>query len=233
MKKILSLLFAICLILNLSACSTNDDEYILTFFDALDNTLDIDSGHIEGTVTSRSDDSSTMNFDLFLNQTESIELALSIGLEANNNIQDDFIDFYIKDGKTYLKYLETTSQSLAENIGIDPTSKLSVSNPFLDFTDDELKAFFSSAKKDDNTYTFELNTTTISSLLDSLGSIVVQDATLIATIENDYLESISLQITGVQTVNEDQASIDITIDALFDQINSLDHIDFPDNLDSY
>lgn len=221
------------MILNIAACSSNNDDYALEFFSALDNTLELNSGHIQGTFTSNNEDASKIKFDLQLNQKDNLQLALDLDLEAGDNSEDNFLNFYIKDNKTYLNSYGTTSQSLLENLGINGSEKLSVYNPFLNYTDDELKALFTRSSKNGNNYSFTIDGSLISSYLDSMGSVTIEDATLDATIEDNYITSLTLGISGLQDVETQQVIIDVTIECTLDQINSLDTVTYPADLENY
>lgn len=233
MKKIFTFFISTFMILNIAACSSNNDDYALEFFSALDNTLELNSGHIQGTFTSNNEDASKIKFDLQLNQKDNLQLALDLDLEAGDNAEDNFLNFYIKDNKTYLNSYGTTSQSLLENLGINGSKKLSVYNPFLNYTDDELKALFTRSSKDGNNYSFTIDGSLISSYLDSMGSVTIEDATLDATIEDNYITSLTLGISGLQDVETQQVIIDVTIECTLDQINSLDTVTYPADLENY
>lgn len=233
MKKIFTFFISSFMILNLAACSSNNDDYALEFFSALDNTLELNSGHIQGTFTSNNEDASKIKFDLQLNQKDNLQLALDLDLEAGDNAEDNFLNFYIKDNKTYLDSYGTTSQSLLENLGINGSEKLSVYNPFLNYTDDELKALFTRSSKNGNNYSFTIDGSLISSYLDSMGSVTIEDATLDATIEDNYITSLTLGISGLQDVETQQVIIDVTIECTLDQINSLDTVTYPADLENY
>lgn len=233
MKKIFTFFISTFMVLNLAACSSNNNDYALEFFSALDNTLELNSGHIQGTFTSNNEDASKIKFDLQLNQKDNLQLALDLDLEAGDNAEDNFLNFYIKDNKTYLNSYGTTSQSLLENLGINGSEKLSVYNPFLNYTDDELKALFTRSSKDGNNYSFTIDGSLISSYLDSMGSVTIEDATLDATIEDNYITSLTLGISGLQDVETQQVVIDVTIECTLDQINSLDTVTYPADLENY
>lgn len=233
MKKIFTFFISTFMILNLAACSSNNDDYALEFFSALDNTLELNSGHIQGTFTSNNEDVSKIKFDLQLNQKDNLQLALDLDLEAGDNAEDNFLNFYIKDNKTYLNSYGTTSQSLLENLGINGSEKLSVYNPFLNYTDDELKVLFTRSSKNGNNYSFTIDGSLISSYLDSMGSVTIEDATLDATIEDNYITSLTLWISGLQDVETQQVVIDVTIECTLDQINSLDTVTYPADLENY
>lgn len=233
MKKIFTFFISSFMILNLAACSSNNNDYALEFFSALDNTLELNSGHIQGAFTSNNEDASKIKFDLQLNQKNNLQLALDLDLEAGDNAEDNFLNFYIKDNKTYLNSYGTTSQSLLENLGINGSEKLSVYNPFLNYTDDELKALFTRSSKNGNNYSFTIDGSLISSYLDSMGSVTIEDATLDATIEDNYITSLTLGISGLQDVETQQVVIDVTIECTLDQINSLDTVTYPADLENY
>ena len=206
MKKFLTLIITCFLSLSLAGCSNskNNDD-ILTFFDALGNTLNLKSAQINGTLDMKD---SKMNIDAQILQKEDLQVATSIGLVAGDNVKNNFLNFYIKDGKT----------------------KLNTYNPFLDLTDDQLCELFDSSKKENDTYTFKVNTSKLATLLDNMGSIKLDDATLEATIKNKKISHMILSFTGKQTVDKASADIDISIEL---SIKKLNKINFPNDLDSY
>ena len=155
MKKFLTLIITCFLSLSLAGCSNskNNDD-ILTFFDALGNTLNLKSVQINGTLDMKD---SKMNIDAQILQKEDLQVATSIGLVAGDHVKNNFLNFYIKDGKTYLNSMGTKTQSTVDKIGLKKNSKLNTYNPFLDLTDDQLCELFDSSKKENDTYKIETN----------------------------------------------------------------------------
>lgn len=228
MKKILTLIITCFLSLSLSGCSNSkNNEDILAFFNALDNTLNLKSAQISGTLDMKD---SKLNVDAQILQKEDLQVASNIGLVAGKNVQNNFLNFYIKDGKTYLNSMGTKTQSTVDKIGLKKNSKLNAYNPFLDLTDDELCELFDSSKKENDTYTFKINTSKLATLLDNMGSVKLDNATLDATIKNKKISHMILSFTGKQTVDEASANIDISIEL---SIKKLNKINFPNDLDSY
>lgn len=228
MKKILTLIITCFLSLSLSGCSNSkNNEDILAFFNALDNTLNLKSAQISGTLDMKD---SKLNVDAQILQKEDLQVASNIGLVAGKNVQNNFLNFYIKDGKTYLNSMGTKTQSTVDKIGLKKNSKLNAYNPFLDLTDDELCELFDSSKKENDTYTFKINTSKLATLLDNMGSVKLDNATLEATIKNRKISHMILSFTGKQTVDEASTDIDISIEL---SIKKLNKINFPNDLDSY
>lgn len=228
MKKILTLIITCFLSLSLSGCSNSkNNEDILAFFNALDNTLNLKSAQISGTLDMKD---SKLNVDVQILQKEDLQVASNIGLVAGKNVQNNFLNFYIKDGKTYLNSMGTKTQSTVDKIGLKKNSKLNAYNPFLDLTDDELCELFDSSKKENDAYTFKVNTSKLATLLDNMGSVKLDNATLDATIKNKKISHMILSFTGKQTVDEASANIDISIEL---SIKKLNKINFPNDLDSY
>ena len=228
MKKFLTLIITCFLSLSLAGCSSskNNDD-ILTFFDALGNTLNLKSAQISGTLDMKD---SKMNIDAQILQTEDLQVATSIGLVAGDHVKDNFLNFYIKDGKTYLNSMGTKTQSTVDKIGLKKNSKLNTYNPFLDLTDDQLCKLFDSSKKENDTYTFKVNTSKLATLLDNMGSVKLDHATLVATIKNEKISHMILSFTGTQTVDDASADIDVSIEL---SIKKLNKINFPNDLDNY
>ena len=228
MKKIFTLILTCFLSLSLSGCSSSkNNEDILTFFNALDNTLNLKSAQISGTLDMKN---SKLNIDAQILQKEDLQIASTIGLVAGGNVQNNFLNFYIKDGKTYLNSMGTKTQSTVDKIGLKTNSKLNTYNPFLDLTDDQLCELFDSSKKENDTYTFKVNTSKLATLLDNMGSIKLDNATLEATIKNKNISHLVLSFTGKQTVDDASANIDVSVEL---SIKKLNKINFPKDLDSY
>lgn len=228
MKKIFTLILTCFLSLSLSGCSSSkNNEDILTFFNALDNTLNLKSAQISGTLDMKD---SKLNIDAQILQKEDLQIASTIGLVAGGNVQNNFLNFYIKDGKTYLNSMGTKTQSTVDKIGLKTNSKLNTYNPFLDLTDDQLCELFDSSKKENDTYTFKVNTSKLATLLDNMGSIKLDNATLEATIKNKNISHLVLSFTGKQTVDDASANIDVSVEL---SIKKLNKIIFPNDLDSY
>ncbi len=233
MKHIITFFLSLCLIFSATGCSSKNDDDILLFFDAFNETLEAESGNISGTVTIKNDSTSKMNLNIQFNQENDLQLALTLGLEAGGNTKDDYLDFYIKDGKTYLQNEGTKTQSLASNIGIEDDQKISAYNPFLNFTDDELTEIFTSSEKDGNTYTYQIDKDIVATLLDSLGTVSISEASLVATIEDDVIKDFKLVASGTQTVNDTTIDFSFTIEADITNLNNQTEVSFPDDLDTY
>ena len=233
MKKIITLFMTFCLCIALTGCQSKNNEDILAFFSAFHNTLDTESGTIEGSIKMASVEDSVIDLRMQYRQVDDLQLALRVDLESGGNRQDDFLCFYIRDGKTYLNSMGTTSQSVASNLGIDTHQKISVKDPFMNFTDEELTSLMESSSRSGNTYSYTLDSQMISTLLDSFGTVTLEEATLEAVIEDNILQEFTLHIVGSQNIESDAADVDFTIHCQIRDFNSLDQVNFPDNLTDY
>ena len=88
-----------------------------------------------------------LNVGAVQNSAERKSVIQGVSLSADGNSQPNFLCFYINDNKTYLNSMGTTSQSILSNLGIDGNQKISVYDPFMNFTDDELTSFMQSSSK--------------------------------------------------------------------------------------
>lgn len=235
MKRFLSFLMAFCLLISLSACkSSKSDDDILKFFKALDYTLDAKSAAISGSINTVSGDkNSTMNIDAQFNQENQIQCAVKVGLEADGNKIDDYLDFYIKDGKTYLKNMSTTSQSVASNIGIKDNTKFSAYNPFLNYSDDELCEMFTSSSKKGDTYTFDVDTDKMAEVLDNYGSVSLSEAKVTATFKEKVISYLCIEAKGESSITKKSKTMEFKIELNINDYNQLKEIIYPDDLDSY
>lgn len=229
MKKIFTLIITCFLTLSLTACqnATTSKDDILAFFDALDNTLQINQANIDATFNMNEQ---IMYIQAQINQKKSLQVKAKVDLEANGNTQKNFLVFYIKDGKTYLNSMGTKTQSTSDKIGLKENSKLNLYNPFLDFSDDDLIECFNSSSKKGNEYHFDVNTSKLATLLDSFGTISLDKASLDATIKDNKIKKMTLSFTGTQTVDESSADIDVSLSLTLKKFTS---IQYPNDLDSY
>jgi hypothetical protein len=215
------------------ACSSKNDSDVLTFFSAFNQTLQAKSADVKGSISMKNLTASTIDFDLQFMQEDDLQLALSVDLSSGTNSVEDYLSFYIKDGKTYLNNLGTKSQSLAENIGLGDGMNLSSMNPFLDYTNDELLELFDGASHNGDVYTYTLDATQMSLLLDSMYTVKVSKADMTAVINDGLIESLTLYVAGNQEINEQNANFEIQIDLKVSSLNSVKSIDFPSDLSSY
>lgn len=143
------------------------------------------------------------------------------------------IEFYIRNGKTYLNYLGTKSSSLAANLGIEKNTPLHLPNPFLELDGGQRAALFDKVQIDGDRYIFTLNRQKLAAFLDDYGAVDVQSASLETSIVNGQFESLRLEIDGTYDIDIASTPLDATLtfdDILVDQLVS---IDFPSDLNSW
>lgn len=234
MKKITVYILAFFLCFSLSACSKQVDQNdTLAFFDALHHTFQADSAHIDATVQMDQDDPSALHANIYFDQTNDLELSITTDLSAGKNTEKNFLNFYIKDGKTYLDSMGVKTQSVVEKIGLKKNSKLANFDPFLDMTDEELEKMFTSSRKEGNNYSFEIDKNALSTVLDSYGSIKIDQATVDATIENNIITQLTLNAHMSQSFNNQSVDTSLKIAITVDEYDSLSSVPFPNDLDTY
>lgn len=143
------------------------------------------------------------------------------------------VDFYIKDGKTYLNYMGTKSSSLSQNIGINPEDGFHLTNPFLELDREKRADLFESVEVKENTYTFVVKNSTAEDVLDDLGAADVKKCILKATIEDDQIKNLYFQLDGA--LDTGSSAMDVALEATA-EILSVDQpvdIQFPSDLDSW
>lgn len=236
MKKLFTYFIVCVLSLSLVGCSSskNNDD-ILRFFDAFHYTLDAKSANVTGSLDMKNNkNTSKIKVNASLIQEDKIQLALKLGLESNENTANDFIEFYIKDGKTYLKNRGTTSQSVASKIGIEDGKRLSSIDPFLSYSDEELENFFTASSRNGNTYTFTIDPDKLSQLLDNLGSVSVSEANVEATISKKHITHLKLYAKGTMSVSSKKTNtFEFTLNVQIKDYNQVKEVTYPDNLESY
>lgn len=236
MKKIFTCLIVCVLSLSLVGCSSskNNDD-ILRFFDAFHHTLDAKSANVSGSLNMKNNNNtSKIKVNASLIQEDKIQLALQLGLESNENTANDFIDFFIKDGKTYLKNQGTTSQSVASKIGIEDGKRLSSIDPFLSYSDDELESFFTASSRKGNTYSFTIDPNQLSQLFDNLGSANVSEANLEATLSKKHITHLKLYAKGTMSVSSKKTNtFAFTLDVQIKDFNQVKEVTYPKDLNSY
>lgn len=226
MKKALRLLLVFCTILCFAGCSkdqkTKDTD---TFFTALNHLFEAQTLQLDGNVAYNE---AAGTFGFWLNQKGRLSLALEIEPEGAKTIA-----FYIRDGKTYLNYMGTKTQSIVQNIGLKDDSKLSLYNPFLNLNRSERAALFDSISKNGNEYTFVINKTKLQTLLDSYGSLSLDKAEMSAVIEDGELEELTLEITGAINMTGEPTAIALDAQIHTEAMNESITIPYPDDLEQY
>lgn len=235
MKKLCKFILSFFLAASLGACSQADNvqDASVTFFDALHKTLSVDSVKIEGKVEADLGLTTSVDYELWLDQKESLQLAITSQLDVMGVGAGDFIDFYIKDGKTYLDTQGTKSSSTVEKIGLKKDGRLEVWDPFLSLTDKEKAEIFKSAKVNGDEYTFELDPNKLSTYLDEMGGADISEAKLKATINDGYITSLNLDVSGTQNIEDKSQDFKIGLEAKASDFNKSMDIPFPDDLDSW
>lgn len=120
---------------------------------------------------------------------------ITVWIDNENQFQmaiqaDDSNDlgFYLKDGKTYLNYFGTKSQSVAENIDIDPDVPMDFYNPLLDMSAEERDEIFNAVSVSGDTYTLDINKHAMATVLDNFGGVGVKQASLAVTLDGDQVK---------------------------------------------
>lgn len=221
MKK----LFCLLLLITLTACQPNHPEYAIDFFDALTNTLSVDSATLDASIVTNQDE--RIDMKLAFNQSKQIELNAHLNLATNQKEIKDFLIFSIKDGNTYLDSLGTKTRSTANILNIGKRANLQDLNPFLDIPDDQLKTFFSKSEKQGDQYHFEIDPHQLATLLDNMNSVKISEATLDATIKNEKVTKIHLKAKGEQTIEKESAAVQFDIKIKISKLNQT-VVHFPD-----
>ena len=233
MKKIFSLIVSLICIFTLSGCTkSKNDTDILTFFNALNNSLQQDSATVKGSLTSDAGNESSIDELIQWNQTKSLQAMAKLSISAGGNTMDDFLNFYLKDNKTYLNAMGTKTQSTVENLGLDPNTKLDRYNPFLSLSNEELCSFFTSSSVTGDTYTFEIDKNSLSRMMNSYNDVTVKNAQLVAEIKDGLIDSLWIRIDGSQSLAKNQ-EYKATLDLNVSDYNKTKEISFPNDLDTY
>lgn len=219
----------------MAGCSkANDTETAaIAFFDALHKTMSAQSLVVEGTGEAKAGLSGQLDVRVALDQKSDLQLAATTSLSAYGMKLDPFLDFYIRDGKTYLNSQGTKSSSTLSALGLDESTKLSAADPFLSLTDTEKAALFKSAAIKGDTYEFQLDPTRMGTLLDSMGGADISEGNVTAVISDGYVTRLSLHIAGTQTMDGKSQDFEFSIDLNADDINKDINIDWPSDLASW
>lgn len=224
-KRILAL--AAAFLVFLAGCSSNSqkEQAVSKFFAAVNQIFEAKTLDASGSLEYGS---AVYPYTLQFDQTgENIELAFSV------NSTSLPAAFYIKDGKTYLNYFGTKSSSVAENIGLGEGSKLNLYNPFLNLTTDERNEAFDSVTVKGDTYTYTLNTTKLSTLLDSYGSSSVTKAVMDVTYDGSQIKKLVFTFKGSVSFGSEAMELSAVLTMDINALNTDVTIDYPADLDTY
>lgn len=210
-----------------SGCQANPSHSALTdlFFSSFNHLCEADTLSINGSI--RLSDLST---DLYIAYNQNpLELAITTSLP-----KDQDIEFYIRDGKTYLNFFGTKSQSLAANIGIDESTDFRIPNPFLDLNRKEREALFQSiVDEDDDVYTYTIRPVMMEKIIDDYGAANIERAVIKTKIVNEQFQSIHLEVKGGLEIGTSTSPIDLEITLEPIQVDVPVQIDFPADLTNW
>lgn len=211
-----------------AGCSSNEQsvkDAANLFFESFNHLCEADTLKVSGTldlIGTQSQISAQMI-------SSPAQLALSLG-QPN---AEPLIDFYLRDGRTYLNAMGTKTASVAENIGISKDQKLHLPNPFLELSREERAKLFDSVKVKDDVYTFVINNREAEKFLDYYGAAKVNKATLVTTIHDDVINTLSIDIDGTYEIDTASSDLDLKADLVIEQVGGKMTIDFPADLDTY
>lgn len=211
----------------LTGCQSDSKKSAYTdlFFSAFNHLCEAETLSVDGTI--RLSDLSTNIFGAYTSNPLEVALKTSLG-------PDQDVAFYIKDGKTYLNYAGTKSQSLAANIGIEDDTNFHIPNPFLDLNRKERDAIFQSITKDDDDfYTYTIAPVMMEKLIDDFGAADIERAVMKTKIVNEQIQSLQLEVEGELEIGTSASPIDLEITLSPIVVDQDVQIDFPDDLSSW
>lgn len=226
MKKYLRLFLVLIMTVSLLGCNrsekTQDTD---TFFTAFNHLLEAGTLQLDGNYAFNE---AAGTFQFYLDQKGQLALMLDITPEAGRPIQ-----FFIRDGRTYLNYMGTKTQSVVQNIGLSADSKLSVYNPFLNLNRGERAELFDSITRNGDTYEFAINKNKLQALLDAYGSISLDKADMTAKLPEGELKELSLTISGAVNMGSEPLPVALDLQIRTESLNQPVDIPWPEDLDQY
>ncbi|MCF0258408.1 MAG: hypothetical protein HUJ54_00985 [Erysipelotrichaceae bacterium] len=229
MKKKTGILFLALIMMFCTACSSGqkpDVKQMQAFYTAFNQMLEAKTLYAKGKVSSGNFQT---GFTLWIDQDKRpLEIAF-----ATDPVMGKNIAFYVKDGKTYLDFMGTKSQSVASNLGIDKNTSLSLYNPLQDLTDAEKEELFASAAIDGDQYSFQFNTSKLASFLDSFGALTLSKANMFATVQNGKIKSIAFSAAGTISMGDSKSVFDGRLELNEIKINESVDVSWPADLDSW
>ena len=211
-----------------TGCQANSNHSALTdlFFSSYNHLCEAETLSVNGTIRL-----SDLSSDLYIAFNQSpIEVAITTDLP-----EDQQIEFYICDGKTYLNFFGTKSQSLAANIGIEDSSDFHLPNPFLNLNRKERDAIFESITKEDeeNVYTYTIRPVMMEKLIDDYGAANIERAVIKTKIVNEQFQSINLEVKGGLEIGNSTSPIDLSLSLDPIQVDEPVDIHFPADLTTW
>lgn len=235
MKKLAKVLTCAAIMFIASACSGSkiQDDAItkletgikkateMKSFDyAMDLTVDSENttGKFYGTVTTEGGFQGSLVMDIAVN-----------GVKA-----DHFLEFYLKEDMMYVSML---GQKQKQTAGLSQIPDLSLDPDTISIDKEDMKKAFSEATLDGETLhlvleksLLEENKTKIDSAASSLATIdQIKDAVIDIEFENDFMKKVTMTI--VSTIEGEEQEIVFVF--TFDNINKVDTVTFPADLDTY
>lgn len=158
-----------------------------------------------------------------------------IGIAIEATAQGQPVDFYVKDGRTYLNFLGTKSSSELSNLtgGNSNAGSAASLNPFLDLSREERMQLVDTVTVDNDVYTYTLNKSELSKAFDSFGTLTLTKAFLTASFNGEDLKTIDFTAGGTLSMDSESAPFDAHLTMNVDSMNENLTISYPDDLASW
>lgn len=233
MKKLLKVAASIGLAITMVACSGSKVEDAA--LDQLETSIakfsEISSFNYNIGVTSKSDDVNVQVYGGFVSEG-GIQLSCVIDMESNGTKMDKFMEVYLKDNMSYISMLGMKQKSEAD---LSEMTGFSFDADTFKLPKEEIKKSLSEAKKDGNNLHLVFSEEYIKEYMESAakdnptGVSEISALSVDIELENDFISKMTMNVTGKQEGKEITAELSISIT----DVNTLDAVDFPSDLDSY
>ena len=230
MKKLFAFVVAVGIVVILGACS-KQSEVSEEAFDILVSCSQ-KMGELESLHFSVGMDMMEQNSKMELNGSfisEGPQMSMVMALEAQGNSMNDFMELYLKDNMVYLSALGTKmAQPIEANIPMGSKG--------MEFDREELKKNLEEATVDGDTLHMVLKKEWLEMGNAQLKQMATASDAKINNIfwdielEDDYMTKMALTLTGT---DEKGKAFEFVINVVLDQFNSVEEIDFPQDLDEW
>lgn len=252
MKKLVVLLLGAMLVMSGCSKESTEETTIKAYINAANNMKNMKSTNYALDVQIKGEtDQEPQNLSFHLDgaykaDTSNIEVSASVDMKQEETSMDNIISLYIKDENLYLNLMNMQKTKLSLTSYMDLLDDIDFTNDTSTNTTDveKIKPFLKETKKENDKITFTLDPVKVkeylkkqaeeknASEIDSIDQVTIDTMTFTTTIKDNFMHDGQLHVIA-KNPNDEKEYVDVTLSFTFSDINKVNSISYPTDLDTY
>ena len=253
MKKLIVLLLTVMFVISGCSKESTEEAAIKAYINAANNMKNMKSANyaldvqVKGATNQQPQNLSFHLDGAYKADTSNIEVSASVDMKQEETSMDNIVSLYVKDQNLYLNLMnmQKTKSSLASYMELLKDVNLTTDDSSTNTTDvEKIKPFLKETKKENDKITFTLDPVKVKEYLkkqaeeknvsetDAIDQVTFDTLTFTTTIKDNFMHDGQLHVIAKNPDNEDEY-IDVTLSFSFSDINKVNSISYPTDLDTY